>query len=112
MWVTAGGEDGGAQNRETYLLLANTADHAATVRVTLLFEDGTTAVRTFGVAAQSRFNVSVRAEFPEAAGRRFGATIESIGLGAAPLVVEQATYSDANGITWAAGSNNLATRIR
>ena len=80
--------------------------------MTLVFEDGTTAVRTFEVAAQSRFNVSVRASSPQATGRRFGAVIESIGLGAAPLVVEQAIYSDASGITWAAGSNNLATRIR
>ena len=28
-WGTAGGEDGGAQNRDTYLLMANTATYAA-----------------------------------------------------------------------------------
>ena len=38
----------------------------ASVRVTLLFEDGTTAEREFPLTAQSRFNVAVRAEFPAA----------------------------------------------
>jgi hypothetical protein len=39
--------------------------------VTLLFEDGTTAERTFSLAANSRTNVAVAVEFPESAGRRF-----------------------------------------
>lgn len=111
-WVTASGEDGGATNAETYILIANTAAYGASVRVTLLFEGGTTAVREFPVTAESRFNVAVRAEFPSASGRRFGALLESVGLGAAPLVVEQAIYSDAGGVTWAAGANHLATRLR
>ena len=29
-----------------------------------------------------------------------------------PIVVERATYSDAAGVFWAAGSNQVATRVR
>ncbi|MGE3844123.1 MAG: IPT/TIG domain-containing protein, partial [Vicinamibacterales bacterium] len=111
-WVVSGAEDGGANNAETYVLMANTASFAATVRVTALFDDGKTAVREFEVPAHSRTNVALRSEFPGAVGRRVGVLVESIGLGEAPLVVESAVYSDAGGVTWAAGSNALATRLR
>jgi Tol biopolymer transport system component len=111
-WATAAGEDGGAGNAETYLLVTNTADFSTAVLVTLVFENGSTAVREFVVAPRSRFNVAVRAEFPAAVGRRSGVLVESVGPGAAPLVVEQAVYADAGGVRWAAGANALATRIR
>ena len=79
--------------------------------VTLLFEDGTTSARAFTVAPNSRFNVAVGSEFPEAAGRRFGAVVESRGNPPAAIVVERAMYSNADGIVWAAGTNALATRL-
>jgi hypothetical protein len=44
-------------------------------------------------------------------GKRFGVTVESLGATPAQLVVERAMYSDAGGVTWAAGSNALATRL-
>lgn len=47
--------------------------------MTLLFENGLTTQWTFTVGATSRFNVAVGAEFPAAAGQRFGAVIESLG---------------------------------
>jgi YVTN family beta-propeller protein len=44
---------------------------------------------------------------PELADEAFGARIESTH----PIVVEHSVYSDANGVTWAAGSNATATRL-
>ena len=111
-WALAEGEVGGARNVETYILLANTSASAGDVLVTLLFEDGTSAERTFTVAPRSRFNVDVRTEFAMALDRRFGALVESQGANAAQLVVERAMYNDANGVIWAAGTNNLGTRLR
>lgn len=111
-WGLAAGEVGGQRAVETYLLLANTSRVPGVARVTLLFEDGTTAERTFPMAATSRFTVAVALEFPEAAGRRFGAVVESLGDPPARLVVERAMYWSANGVFWAAGSNALATRLR
>jgi hypothetical protein len=110
--VVAGGDDGGTSNRETYVLVANTAPFEATVRVTVLLEDGRTVTKQYEVPAQSRMNVPIRVDFAEAADQRFGVLVESVGLGAAPLVVESAVYSDAAGRVWAAGANALATRLR
>lgn len=111
-WIVASGVDGGPADAETFVLVANTADIPAEVRVTVLFEDATSVVRTFNVNARSRFNVEMRAEFPAVAGRRFGVQVESIGLGNAPIVVESAIYGDAFGLTWHAGANALATKLR
>jgi hypothetical protein len=77
------------------------------VKVTLLFEDGTTTINTVAVAGTSRVTVSIRDAFPAAAGRRFGALVESVGATPIPLVVERAMYSNGN----AAGTNVLGTRL-
>lgn len=110
-WALADGEVGGPRATATYILLANTSATQASVRVTLLFEDGRSAERTFFVEGNSRFNVSVADEFSGVAGRRFGAVIESIGATPAQLIVERATYWDAGGVRWAAGTNALATPL-
>jgi hypothetical protein len=118
VWEVGAGEvTGPPANGQTYVLVANTSATPATVAVTLLFDDGTPAVtRTFPVAPTSRFNVDVRAEFPEAVGKRFGVRVESQGVAgppAAQIVVEAARYhDDGAGVVWAAGTNALATRIR
>jgi hypothetical protein len=113
-WAVADGAvSGPPDNTATYYLIANTGDSVAQVKVTLLFEDGSAVLsRTYPVAARSRFGVSVRAEFPAASGKRFGALIESIGITPAPIVVERAMYADAGAEPWAAGTNVLATRLR
>jgi hypothetical protein len=98
---------------ETYLLVANTSASPADVVITLMFADGTSAQRTFGgIPAKSRFNVPVRDYFPQAAGRLFGAVVESVGPAPAQIVVERAVYWDAGGQHWAAGVNALATKLQ
>lgn len=114
-WALAEGEVGAAgspDQTDTYILLANSSAGTGTVRVTLRFEDGTSAERTFSVAGRSRANVWVKAEFPAAVGRRFGTIVESLGSSPVQLVVERAMYANANGIVWAAGTNALATRLQ
>jgi hypothetical protein len=111
-WALAEGEVGGAQSAETYILLANTSAFDGSAQVTLYFEDGTSATRTIGLAAKSRTNVNVSGDFPEAAGKRFGAMIESLGATPAQIVVERAMYTSPGGVTWAAGTNALATRLQ
>ncbi|HTV02967.1 MAG TPA: DUF5719 family protein, partial [Luteitalea sp.] len=113
-WAVADGEVATAPAaKATYYLVANPEADAATVKVTLLFDDGSpVATRTYTVAGNSRFGVSVRDEFPSAVGKRFGALIESVGAAPVPIVVERAMYSDAGNEVWAAGTNVLATRLR
>jgi hypothetical protein len=112
-WAVAEGEVDAARNLETYLLVANTSATPADVQVTLWFEDGTSTAQTYaGIPAQSRFNVPVGVDFPQAAGRRFGAVVESLGATPAQIVVERAMYWNAAGQHWAAGTNALATKIQ
>jgi hypothetical protein len=56
----AEGEVGGPRGVDTSILLANTSSTAGSVKVTLLFEDGTSAARTFSVAPNRRFLHDVR----------------------------------------------------
>jgi uncharacterized repeat protein (TIGR01451 family) len=110
-WAVGEGESGGPSGKQTYILIANTSTFAGSARVVVLFEDGTTAEKTFTLPASSRTNVSIDGEFPAAANRRYGVLIESLGATPAQVVVERAMYANANGIVWAAGTNALATRL-
>jgi uncharacterized repeat protein (TIGR01451 family) len=111
-WGLAEGELGGPRGLETYVLIANTSAASGSARVTLHFEDGTKTERTYGLAANSRTNVPVGQDFPEAAGKKFGVVVESLGTTPAQIVVERAMYSSAAGAVWAAGSNALGTRLQ
>lgn len=111
-WALADGEVGGPDGVETYVLIANTSATAGTAQVTLVFEDGTTDGRTYSLAPNSRFNVAVASEFSGVGGRRFGVLVESLGPTPAQIVVERAMYSNAGGVTWAAGTNALGTKLR
>jgi hypothetical protein len=118
LWGVAGGEQGGNRSAETYLLIANTSAWGGSARVTLYFEDGTSATQTVDLAPNSRTNVAIGAGGfgVPVTDRRFGAVVESqaSGDGDPPqIVVERAIYSDGPGAPfWAAGSNVLATRLQ
>jgi hypothetical protein len=113
-WGLADGENGGPRNTQTFILIANTSAQPASVEVKLIFEDGATAVKTYGIAGNSRFNVPVASEFPAAQNRRFGAVVESLDTGGtrAQIVVERSIYSDAGGVVFAAGANAPGTKLR
>lgn len=112
-WAVAQEQADASRNLETYILVANTSSTPADVKVTILFEDGATATSTYtGIPAHSRFDVPVGLFFPQAAGKRFGALVESVGAWPAPIVVECAMYWDVGGQFWAAGTNAVATKLR
>jgi len=110
-WALADGEVGGASRVQTYVLIANTSSTDGSARVTLRFEDATTAVRTYHLPPNSRTNVPVGDDFPMADGKRFGTIVESLGETPAQIVVEHAMYSNGGGVVWAAGTNALGTRL-
>jgi hypothetical protein len=117
-WTVAGGEQGGAYQAQTYVLIANTSAFAGKARVTVLREGGTPLVLERTLQPDSRTNIGIGdfEEFAAAANSRFGVLVESVGdtpSTTAQIVVERATYTnDAAGTVWGAGSNSLATRIR
>jgi hypothetical protein len=111
-WALAEGEVGGPDEAETYVLIANTTSTVGSGRVTLYFEDGGSTQRTLVLDPNSRTTVGVRAMFPEATNRRFSAVVESLGATPVQIVVERAMYTSPGGVTWAAGTNALATRLQ
>jgi hypothetical protein len=108
-WALAEGEVGGASQTQTYILIANTSAFAGQARVTVLLEGGGEAVRTYQLEPNSRTNVPVGSDFPEAVNKRFATLIESLGGTPAQIVVERAMYTNVGGVTWAAGTNAAAT---
>lgn len=109
-WAIADGEVGGDRAADMFILLANMSNVAGDVLVTVLDEDGKSRAKIFTVNGSTRVNIRVLEEFPMS-GRPFGVLIEALGPDPIPLVVERATYWDANGVTWAAGTSALATRL-
>jgi hypothetical protein len=120
-WALADGEQGGARNTDTYVLIANTSAFTGTIRVTALLEDGSTLPRDLTVPGNSRTTIYM-GNSPDPlvspfgallVSKRFGTLIESLSgpSGMAEIVVERAMYSDANGVHWAAGTDLVATRL-
>jgi YVTN family beta-propeller protein/autotransporter-associated beta strand protein len=109
-WGLAEGRVGGGHNAQTYILIANPGTAPADVTATFLRTNGTTVVKTFPVAAASRFTIAVNgpgSHVPELTDELFGTTITST----QPVIVERALYTDAGGVTWAAGTVATATRL-
>jgi hypothetical protein len=109
-WGLAEGRVGGANNAQTYILIANPGTTPADVTATFLRTDGTTVVKVFPVPATSRFTIAVNgpaSHVPELSNESFGTVLTST----APVVVERALYTDAGGVIWAAGTNATAMRL-
>jgi len=106
---------------QTFVLIANTSAFDGQARITVYGEDGTTFVKTYPVAANSRRTVGIGLDESQGGfgepvrGRRFGCVVESLpGIeGGVPpeLVVERAMYSNSEGVYWAAGHNSVATKL-
>jgi autotransporter-associated beta strand protein len=109
-WGLAEGRVGGQRGEQTYILLANPGTQRADVTITFLRETGAPLVKTYTVAPSSRFNVAIAgpgSDVEELVDEFFGARLDST----QPIVVERSLYSNANGVTWAAGTNATATRL-
>ncbi len=77
--------------------------------ITYLRESGAPIVRTYTLPPTSRFNIDVRTLVPELQDTSFGARIEV--TNGVPIVVERSMYWNANGASWAGGTNALATPL-
>jgi hypothetical protein len=107
-WAFADGDNVSAR---TYVLLANTSPADGVVRMTLYFEDGSTAQALVAIGAERRVTVDTAALVPASAGRRFGGLVEGLGATPPALVVERVTYWNADGVFWAGGTGALASPL-
>ena len=111
-WALAEGELGGANAMMSFVLVANTSNAAAQVRVTAFFENAPEQSVTYTVGANQRFTVPVASAFPSADGRRFSILVESLNpTTAGALVVERAMYWNTDEDVWGAGANAVATKL-
>ena len=109
-WGLAEGEVGGPTGAQTYILVGNGGSVAADLTVTFLRTDGTTVVKPFTAAPNSRLSIAVTgvgSAVPELEDESFATIIQST----QPVVVERSVYIDAGGTTWAAGTNATASPL-
>lgn len=110
-WAIAEGELDAATGAETFVLVANTSAHPASVASTFLFGDGIVATTILELAPKSRGN----ARFPvlDLNGQRlrYSVIVESMETATgevADIVVARAMYRDGGGVRWQAGATRLA----
>jgi uncharacterized protein len=108
-WALAEGRTGTALNFHTYILLGNPSAQAAEVTVEFLPRSGSPVVKTYNVAAGSRFTIDATFEAPTIQNAAFITLIST--AGGVPIVVERSLYWDGAGITWSGGSSAVATRL-
>jgi hypothetical protein len=113
-WAVAEGEQGGAFNAHTYVLIANVGDLDANVSVKVMLENGTviTSPASLTVPAKSRKTVEIADSplFSGVNGKRFGVVVESVN--GQPIVIERSMYSDHAGQFWAAGTAALGACLQ
>jgi hypothetical protein len=113
-WALAEGEQGGAFNTHTYVLIANVGDQDANISVKVMLENGTVIASpaALTVPAKSRKTVEIADSvlFTGVNGKRFGVVVES--LNSQPIVVERSMYSDFAGQFWAAGTAALGACLQ
>jgi Tol biopolymer transport system component len=115
-WVLADGEAGRERGTQTFVLIANTSATAGRARLTVLVDSPSPLqvpafTKVVDLPANSRTTIPLHVE-TALQEHRFGVLVESIDTTPlADLVVERAMYWDAGGVTWAAGTNLLATPV-
>jgi len=111
-WVVAEGENGGPHAINTFVLVANTSAADASVKVTMLPEEGPEESLTYAVGANRRFTVPVSSAFPSTDGERFSILVESLNPSTAgALVVEHTTYWNTDEDVWGAGAGAVGAIV-
>lgn len=105
-WGLAEGFVGGPLDFQTYYLLVNPTNTAATVSVTFLRTTGSTVIKSYVVPAQSRVTVWVNDLVPELVDEGFGAVL--ISTNAVPIIVERSIYWTVQGQAIGGGTNATA----
>jgi hypothetical protein len=108
-WGLAEGRVGGPFAFQTFVLVANPGTIPANLTVTFLRTTGGTITKTLSIAPAGRLTITTGpgSMVPELADEEFGVVIASD----QPVFAEQALYSNANNVFWAAGSAATATAL-
>jgi hypothetical protein len=111
-WAVASGAAGGLLAEQSFVLVANMANVAGRVRVTVILDDGSTRVQELPIAATARMTLEIGSMFGEAFNHAFSVIVDSLGPSPVPIVVEGSRYGSPGGQLWGAGASALATRLQ
>jgi uncharacterized repeat protein (TIGR01451 family) len=111
-WAVPTGTAGGPQGDSTFVLIANTANAPGQALVTVILDDGRHLTQTRTLVPQARDTVDIGVQFPESRGQHFSVRVESLGAAPVPIVVESSRYWSTPDVFWAAGTSELATKVR
>jgi hypothetical protein len=110
-WVVAGAESGGPRAAQTFVLIANTENRAGAATVDLLQDVASTSPPPPPGSLVLTLPPNSRTTVPVALEGGYGVRVTSSGPSPVQIVVESAVYRSAGGVTWASGSNALATPV-
>jgi hypothetical protein len=107
-WAIADAEQGGANQAQTFILIANTdAVNAGQATVSFVYDDGARHVKKVPLQPNSRTTIDA-GTFESAVDRKFSVVVESDGV---PIVVERSLYHTVGGVLWAAGAASVAANL-
>jgi hypothetical protein len=109
-WALASGGDGGPGHDKTFVLIANQGAAPAQAKVTVIFDDGTSAEKLVSLMPTSRTTLNI-GEIPGAANRQFSVIVESVGPSPVPLSVDVSRYHTTPDQFWAAGGSSLGMPV-
>lgn len=118
-WLIADAEVGGAADADTFILIKNASAQAVVVRVVLVSQerDGVafSALEELSIGPRGRVSASIRGLFSHTIARDHLSNVALVvsvsSNDTSTIVVERATYSDADGQRWRAGSAAAAVPV-
>jgi P pilus assembly chaperone PapD len=112
LWAIGEGVEGGPLQASTFVLVANASATEGTVRLTVVYDDGTNEQKEYALLANARLTARIgdSQNFPNSAGRRFSVLVESLAEGV-PITVEYARYQSSTSL-FDSGGAAVANRIR
>lgn len=118
-WLIADAEVGGAADADTFILIKNASAQAVVVRVVLVSQqrDGVafSALGELPIGPHGRVSASIRSLFSHTIARdqlsNVAVVVSVSSNDTSTIVVERATYSDADGQRWRAGSAAAAVPV-
>ncbi len=110
-WAVASGSDGGPGDDRTFVLISNQNNAAAQVRITAIFDDGSSSEKVLSLGPTSRTTVNIGGDIPAAANRTFSIIVQSIGSNPQQIAVDVSRYRSAAGRLWDAGGSSLGVAV-
>jgi hypothetical protein len=97
VWAIGEGAEGGPLDERTFVLVANSGVAPGTVRITVVYDDGTDEPKDYAMSGESRLTVRILDDFTEAKDATFSVLVESVTTGVS-IAVEVARYQSGRGV--------------